>query len=180
MQIDLIPYGPGIVEGHRLVWPESGQEMTMLGLEEAFSTAELVELAPGLQVRTASVPALVLLKVAAYQNRHLGKDLLDIVYCLEHYEENIEGSRRFEASGVRVDGQDLTFDEAGAYLVGCDIASFPSQEAKAAVQQFAGSITDEYAPIINLILGQERLPNGEEDRRRVLFRLFRAMTVGLG
>ncbi len=181
VMVDLIPYGPGIVRDNRLEWRETGRVMSTLGIEEAFESAVRVEVAPGLSVPVVPVPALVLLKIIAYQDRpeERARDLGDMVYCFEHYEESVEESRRFDLAGVEVEGQPVEFEEAGAYLLGLQLAKLARPSSLVAVHQFLELITDEFARPIVQILREEGRILDNEGRRKELFRLFRVFAAGL-
>ena len=179
--IDLIPYGAGLVENDRLVWPHTGFVMSTLGFEEAFAHAEPVEVAPGLSLRVVSIPALLLLKIVAYQDRpeERAHDLIDVVNCFEQYEGEIEGSRRFEVLEVAVDGQPVEFDEAGAYLLGTELAGLANPRSLEAVRRFLQMIPDEYArPIVQILREEGRIFNNET-RGRQLLRIFRVFAAGV-
>ncbi|MFQ5848910.1 MAG: nucleotidyl transferase AbiEii/AbiGii toxin family protein [Candidatus Methylomirabilales bacterium] len=181
VMIDLIPYGPALVQNDRLEWAETGRVISTLGMEEAFASAEQVEVAPGFSLRVVTIPGLVLLKIVAYQDRpeERARDLSDIVHCFEHYEEAIEGSRRFDLAGGTVDGEPVAFEEAGAYLLGIEVAGLARPRSLLAVTRFLDMIPDAYArPISQLLSGERRFLNNES-RRGELFRLFRVFAAAI-
>src|SRR5207245_10090298 len=120
-EVDLVPYGEGVITDDMIMWP-NGMVMSALGLEEAFAAAVEREIAPELRVRVVTAPALVILKIVAYQDRphERSKDLADLVDAFERYEE--DDGRRFELVGATVDDAPIAFDEAGAYRLGVDAA----------------------------------------------------------
>lgn len=180
VRVDLIPFGPELVEEDRLVWPEADRVMSTLGIEEAFESARPEELAPGLSLPVVPIPGMMLLKLVAYQDRpeERARDLTDVVYCFEHYEERLETSRRFDLIGITVEGQQLQFEEAGAYLLGIEVAGLARPRSLVAVRKFLDRISDEYARPISQILIEERRIADTEDRRSELFRLFRVFAAG--
>lgn len=182
VQIDLIPFGPGTVQDDRIVWPDTENVMSTTGFEEAFASARLRKVGPHLSLPVVTIPGLVLLKIAAYLDRpaERARDLTDIVLCLEHYEGNGGENRRFSLAGVEVEGQPIQFDEAGAFLVGADLAGLATERSKAEIRRFLGLLPDEYARPINQILREEARVLDEEDRRTQILRLFRVFSAGLG
>lgn len=180
VRVDLIPFGPELVEEDRLVWPEADRVMSTLGIEEAFESARPEELAPGLSLPVVPIPGMMLLKLVAYQDRpeERARDLTDVVYCFEHYEERLETSRRFDLIGITVEGQPVQFEEAGAYLLGIEVAGLARPRSLVAVRKFLDRISDEYARPISQILIEERRIADTEDRRSELFRLFRVFSAG--
>ena len=181
VKIDLIPYGPGLVQNDRLEWPDTDRVISTLGVEEALESAVQEELAPGLSLRVVPIPGLVLLKLVVYQDRpeERARDLTDVVYCFERYEGRIEGSRRFELTGMVVEGKPVQFEEAGAYLLGTEVARLAKAKSLAAVRNFLNMISDEYARPVFQILTEERRIGNNEGRRSELFRLFRVFAAGV-
>jgi predicted nucleotidyltransferase len=165
------------VKNDRIIWRETGWEMSALGFEEAFQSARPKTIAPGLSVSVVSIPALIILKITAYLNRpqERVRDMVDLVYCLAEYERS--GDQRFELIGEEVHGQPLFFEEAGAFLVGEQVARLAKPKARSRVDLFLEQLTDEYARPINQILAQEKRIE-EETRREDLFRLLRAFSAG--
>ncbi|MFQ5791347.1 MAG: hypothetical protein ACE5JI_12820 [Acidobacteriota bacterium] len=102
---------------------------------------------------------------------------MDLAYCCEHYEEG--GERRFELSGLSADGELVQFEDAGAFLLGLDVAELAKEKALLAVRAFVHTISDEYAGAINKILNEERRLDDAEERRKRLYRLFRVFRAGL-
>lgn len=182
VQIDLIPYGPGLVEKDRLAWPAKDSVMSTIGIEEAFESAREEEIAPGLAVPVVPAPGLVLLKIVAYLDRpeNRARDLVDIVYYFEQYDSTPGQSRRFNVcSGVQVEDEEVTFEEAGAFLLGTEVARHAKPKSMEVVHRFLGGITDEYARPIAQILTEERRIADSEQRRETLYRLFRVFGAGL-
>ena len=178
VRLDLLPYGAGIVQNNQLTWPDTQQIMSVVGFEETFQNASTVEIAPGLSVPVATIPTLVLLKIAAYTDRpwERARDLVDIVFCFEHYAT--EQERRFEFAGELVDGRALTYEESGAYLLGKDLAQVANRESLPRVEQFVARFDSEYSEPLGQILREEkRLENAQ--RRTFLFRLFRVFRRGV-
>lgn len=178
-EIDLIPYSPALAPGGRLEWPGEDRVMTALGFEEAFECAGLNDIG-GVSVPMVSVAGSVLLKLVAYTDRPLERvrDLVDVVHSFNHYAD-APGSRRFDVSGVEVDGTPVHYEEAGAYLLGQEVGRLARPKSLALVRQVLASIQDEYAQPIQQILAQEPGHFDNEERRREVYRLFRVFAAGL-
>jgi predicted nucleotidyltransferase len=176
-RFDLLPFGPKIVLDDRITWPETDHAMSALGFEEAFQSATRQELRPGLSVPVVSIAALTILKISAYLDRpeDRARDMVDLVYCFSEYERF--GDARFELAETEVDGQPLYFEEAGAFLVGAEVARLAGPKAQARVQAFFRQLKDEFARPISQILGQERRME-DEPLREELFRLLGAFRAG--
>ena len=172
VSLDLLPYGAGIIDDNQIPWRDTEKMMSAIGLEEAFQNAASVKIAPGLSVLVATIPSLVLLKIAAYTDRpqERARDLVDMVYCFAHYDA--EQNRRFELAGQLVDGAALTYEESGAYLLGRDVARVAKPVSLVRVKEFVGRFESEYSEPIGQLLREEKRLEAPQ-RRTFLFRLFR-------
>jgi predicted nucleotidyltransferase len=173
--IDLIPFGPGLIQNDKLSWPYGDSVMTACGFEEALGCARDQEVVPDLKLPVVSIPGLVLTKIVAYMDRpeERARDLIDILYCFEYYESALGQSRRFDYAEAEVDGDAVTFEEAGAFLLGIEVAALAKPNSLEIIRRFLDKIADEFARPITQILTEERILFGGEERRRVLYRLFR-------
>jgi len=178
VRIDILPYHPQLVSKDRLIWPKSGNEMITIGLKEAFATATSMEISPGLIVSVTSIPAFILLKIAAYTDRRYPRDLVDITYCLEHYEEAPLSDRRYELVGKFLQGLTLKYEEAGAYLLGRDLSQIAEPESNEMVRSFLHQFEDPYCEPIGIVLREQQRFGGNADRRGETWRLFQAMKLG--
>ncbi len=149
------------------------------GFEEAFESAR-PEQVGNLVVPMASVAACVLLKFVAYNDRRAERvrDLIDIVHCFELYGSEPD-PRRYEIGEPEVDGTPVSYDEAGAYLLGQEVAALARRGSLAPVRAVLASIDDEYAWPIQQILAEERRVVDNDTRRLELYRLFRVFSSRL-
>jgi predicted nucleotidyltransferase len=175
-EIDLIPFG--IFDGPEevLIWPKSGNHMNMMGFRDVFQFAISTEVIPGVTLPVVPIWLFAVLKVVAYLDRKFPRDLYDLVYVLENYEPVGQSSRRFDFAGD-VDG--LTYDTAGAFLLGRDVSRYASAEALELVKNFIAQITDEDHWVINVMLREENRLFSEE-RRKAIFQLIEQFRNGLG
>ena len=174
-EIDLIPYGITTGPDEVLVWRKSGNEMNLTGFSEVFEHAVLIEIVKGLTIPVIPLWLFAVLKILAYLDRKFARDLRDLVYVLEHYESLGNGARRFEVVGT-VGG--VTYEIAGAHLLGADIRAKVSSKALSMVRDFLAQITDEYHNVINTALREE--PSLASDRRRTfVYQLIQAFRLGL-
>jgi len=174
-EIDLIPYGITTGPEEVLVWRKSGNQMNMTGFSDVFRYARPTEISQGLTLPVVPLWLFAVLKVIAYLDRGLPRDLSDIIYVLERYESSGGKSRRFEiASGV----EGVTYETSGAYLLGRDVRENASAKAASLVKDFVGKVTDEYHPAVNSILRQENQLDSEA-RRRTVFKLIEGFRKGL-
>ena len=182
VRIDLIPFGPALVEQDRLSWPGSGAVMNANGLEEALECAREEEVTRDFKLPVVTIPGLVLTKVIAYMDRPeaRARDLIDILYCFENYEAKPGASRRFDLTESQVNGVMLKYEEAGAFLLGIEVAALAKPNSIAIVRRFIETISHEFVRPISQILAEEKRLADSEPRRRVLHRLFQVFGAGIG
>lgn len=124
-RLDIIPFG-GVERADRSVaWPTEGAEvMNVAGLTEALATAIAVGLPGGVVVDVASLPAIALLKIWAWNDRkHTtpGKDASDLWTLLRHYADAGNQDRLYGEEGeAALTSFEFDLDKTGAWLLGSD------------------------------------------------------------
>jgi len=93
-----------------------------------------------IDVPVAPLPILVALKILAATKRY-GSDLQDAIACMKQYEE--QGARRFDDV---VYAESLTFETAGAYLLGRDLASMATTKTLVAVEEALDALRQNAQP----------------------------------
>lgn len=126
-QVDVLPVTKRSRETGFIEFPD-GERLTTLGCPEALTHAEK-KLVGDCVVSIAPLPILVALKILAATRRH-GPDLQDIVACMRQYEE--QGVRRFDDL---IYTEDLTFETAGAYLLGRHLVSMMLAKTLTAIEE---------------------------------------------
>lgn len=174
-EIDLIPYGVNNGPEEVLIWRKSGNRMNMTGFSDVFRHAVPVEVVSGVTLPVVPLWLFAVLKVIAYLDRQFPRDLADLVYVLEQYEPYGKRSRRFEVVGG---AEGVTYDTAGACLLGRDVRENALEKATALVKDFVGQVADEYHPVVNTILRQENQLDSDT-RRRAVFELIEGFRKGL-
>jgi predicted nucleotidyltransferase len=123
--IDVVPFGPISEPGQRLRWPD-GNEMNMAGFQEAFSQAIVFD---DVAIPVVSLPAFIVLKLFAWNDRQQLKDQQDIEFVLRYYDDE-EAIYSGESPGLmeQLATGEVQFLHAAIYLLGKDIQSiFQSQ-----------------------------------------------------
>jgi len=116
--IDLLPVGAGIIKDGSIFWPD-GVVMNANGLQEAIENAILIDIGQ-CTVPVAALPVLALLKLFAFEDCRELKHIKDILRCFIFYEKE----RRFDLLADEIPG--LTYENAGAFLLGRDLRSIIS------------------------------------------------------
>ncbi len=102
-RIDIIPFGGVERDDRSIAWPPEGAEvMNVSGFAEALATAVSVRMPGGVSFDVASLPAMALLKVWAWQDRkHTAprKDATDLWEFLRHYADAGNQDRLYGSEG---------------------------------------------------------------------------------
>lgn len=173
VMVDLLPSGKGITKSNKLIWPESGNSMNVLGFEEAFAFSKEVQIAPGLQIKVAPLWVFAILKLFAYIDRKLSRDAYDLVHTLNCYQEGSD--RKFDEVPY-----DTDFSVAGALLCGIDVQKLAIPSTVKALRKYLTELLtkEEYSEIVTAVLRQESMVEDSRRRRRA-FELLKAFSRGL-
>ena len=142
IQIDVIPFDEAIAPGEQLMLPGDTVLRTE-GLRQALDHALRLELAPGLQVAVAPLPLYAMLKLSAYADRRLPKDLNGFLHCARHYEDVDAGDRRY---GVEHQESLVPLEFAGAFLLGRDGVPYQSLDLQDKLRRLLDALDDDDAP----------------------------------
>jgi predicted nucleotidyltransferase len=140
VKVDVIPAGPALVAAGNITWPETGAVMSLVGFRLVFETSTKREIAPGHEMRVASLPAIAMLKMAAYLDRpsERARDLEDLGYIVDNYcYDNDE--RRYSQPVVDAGVQ---YEQAGAFLLGQDLASLVDGRERDLIKRFLTKLRD--------------------------------------
>lgn len=122
-QIDIVPFG-GVAVNGVIVWPPGNEvEMTVLGLAEARRHALEVLLPDDTVASVASLPALLLMKVMAWSDRHRrldDRDARDIRTLIDGYAADWNQDRLYEEAGDLLEHFGFDNELAAAALLGRD------------------------------------------------------------
>lgn len=133
--LDIVPTPPAALEVRKLTWP-SGDEMNLDGIRLALSEAP-TEVAPGLSISIASVPALLVLKMAAHLDRpEREKDRSDLENILNEYPP-ITDDRFFEEDILALG---LDERELRAFILGRELAARIDAVERALVMHFVDKV----------------------------------------
>lgn len=128
-RVHVIPLSQEALSRGELVWPATGRRMSTLGMRLTLSEVSAMELAPGVRVNVAGVPAVTVLKAIAYQDRPLERerDLADVAEIIERYIGDDDDRRWSPDAGGR------SHDEVSAFLLGRDIRGIVNDQERSMV-----------------------------------------------
>lgn len=126
MSVDIVPFGPIGEPDQEIEWRGSEMSMDVTGFSEALENAEIIE---ELDIKVVSIPALIGLKLLAYNERQsrTKKDLDDIDLILNNY----KNSKGIESNQNLIDKflkEEIGYTDADIYLLGQEISQVFRQE----------------------------------------------------
>lgn len=153
VQIDVIPFGGVERPDRSIAWPPDGSMvMNVLGYREAMASANTVKLPQDQSVKIVSLPALTVLKVLAWEQRHNiqpDKDASDLLLVLRHYFDAGNAERLYLEAAHLLETDDFDYQVAGAWLLGWDAAAViltHNQAPAEAIRRVTGIIEPEIDP----------------------------------
>jgi predicted nucleotidyltransferase len=136
VQLDLVPFGPLEAPPGEIAWPPKGDIiMNVLGFQEAVDTAQEVDIGDGVVVPVVTVPAFVLLKLMAWQDRRAKKstDASDLLFVLRQYGNAGNGGRLYEDGFDLLEAAEYNVEIAAAGLLGRDARQVAYADTREAV-----------------------------------------------
>lgn len=133
LPLDIVPFG-GIENTDRTIsWPPDHHTVfDCFGASEAFEACIPVQLPNNVTLRVASIPALALLKITAWQDRkhtHPGRDAGDLLLYARHYMDCDNLDRAAQEHSDLFNTDDYDHEATGARLLGRDIAHLLNKQS---------------------------------------------------
>lgn len=120
--VDLVPFGALGGKHEEIRWPpDMAIVMNVAGFADALASALSVEIGPNMSVQIASLPAIAVLKLFAWFDRHrtTSKDATDLTALMRLYNE-IDQERVYTVPAAVLEGVDYDIELGGAWLLGND------------------------------------------------------------
>lgn len=140
VKVDVVPAGPSLLRAGKVVWPKSGHEMNLAGMDLAFAHASAVPVG-STSLLVASLASVLVLKMAAWLDRSTERerDLADIGFVLEEA-VGADDERRFDNPIIDLD---LPFELVSSYLTGVAVGRIAGKLHMELVTQFLSMVGDE-------------------------------------
>jgi len=126
LPIDLVPFGLVERADRTIAWPPQGDVvMDVFGFEESQRVAIDALLPAGVRARVVTLPALALLKLVCWQDRHVRwprKDATDLQLIIASYLPAGNEARLWDEFVHWTQEDDFDYEAAGARMLGHDIA----------------------------------------------------------
>jgi len=170
LPVDMVPF-EGVETGNRQIdWPPGGEiRMDVFGFREALATAQRVLLPGSVGTRIVSLPALVLLKLVAWHDRHYrapGKDAHDLMLVCSRYLDLGNRERLWDEFAAWTEEDDFDYAHAGARMLGIDMRRMLDRNGRDRIARILAEQCDTESPGL---LPQEMHPH-ESDQARALLR----------
>jgi predicted nucleotidyltransferase len=176
LPVDLVPFGNVETLERKIAWPPRGEiVMDVFGFREAQASALDVALPDGVHARVVSLPAIALLKMICWRNRHYEsprKDAHDLLLIVRHYLAAGNQGRLFEEFLDWTLEDSFDYELAGARMLGHDVQKLLDTDG---VRRVVGLLSEQTSTHAPGRLPAEMLPN-DQDRAR---QLLDAMLVGM-
>ncbi len=144
--LDVVPFG-AITDGDNMIRhpSDSALVMNVLGFQEAYDYSMLIRLSddPLLDIHVATIPGIALLKLIAWDERYPGrsKDAVDLYFFMEKYAEAGNEDRLYGDDLDIMESEGFDPEQAGIKILGRDMGSMVSPEARDAIRVILGKET---------------------------------------
>ena len=142
--------------------------MDVFGIREALGTAHQIALPGNVAAHVVSLPALALLKIVCWQDRHCqypGKDAHDLDLIIRNYLFAGNEERLWDTFTSWTMEDDFDFERAGARMLGHDIRSLLDEEG---VQRIGGILSEQSDQDMPGLLPNEMSADDPEKARALL------------
>lgn len=148
LYIDIIPFGRIENAEREIIWPPQNETpMSVIGFDEAYAHTLSIRLKaePTLEIKVASLPGLVVLKLISWKDRSSGKDrdASDLAHIIKNYYQAGNEDRLFNENFNIMEELGHRIKEAGARLLGQDIATLIKPKTKDIILRILDEETDE-------------------------------------
>lgn len=126
LTVDLVPFGAIETDDRRIAWPPRGDTvMDVFGFQESIASAETALLPSNVEISMVALPALALLKLVAWEDRHRrtpGKDAADLSLIMRSYLAVSANAQRLWNEFVGwTESEDFDYERGGAGMLGHDM-----------------------------------------------------------
>jgi predicted nucleotidyltransferase len=178
LPVDLVPFGSVETQERKIAWPPRGDVvMDVFGFREALATAYAVALPGSVRTRVVSLPALALLKLVCWHDRHYQsprKDAHDLQLILRNYLYAGNEGRLWAEFVYWTQEDDFDYERAGARMLGHDVRALLDAEG---IERVGGLLSEQASSVTPARLPAEMNP-AEPDRARALLDAMRGGMLG--
>jgi predicted nucleotidyltransferase len=144
LPVDLVPFGRVESKDRKIVWPpDSDVVMDVFGFKEALAAAQGVVLPGNVRTKVVSLPALALLKLVCWQERHADfprKDAQDLHLILRNYLDAGNADRLWDEFIGWTADEKFEAELAGPRMLGHDVCLLLNNDG---IRRVEGILLDE-------------------------------------
>lgn len=140
IKVDVVPAGPSLRAAGKVVWPQSQQEMQLVGMDLAFKHA-VNEPLGNTFLKIASLPTIVILKMNSWldNSTERERDLADISHILEEAVD-VDDDRRFADHIIE---RGIDFELVSSFIMGEEVGRIAEPQHRALIRRFLDLVGDE-------------------------------------
>lgn len=169
LPLDLVPFGAVETADRKIVWPPHGAiVMDVFGFREALASAHPVMLPENVRARLISLPALALLKIVCWHDRHFRsplKDAHDLNFIMRNYLLAGNEARLWHEFEAWTQEDNFDFERAGARMLGDDIRFLLDDVG---VERICAILSEQSDPHVPGLLPSEMSAHDPERARALL------------
>ncbi len=125
LPVDIVPFGAVETPDRHIKWPpDRSLVMDVFGFREAMANAHSIQLPGAVTARLVSLPALAMLKLVCWQDRHYRaprKDAHDIDLLLRRFLDAGNEMRLWDEFAAWMDEDDFDYEHSGPRMLGVDM-----------------------------------------------------------
>ncbi|MBW4510312.1 MAG: nucleotidyl transferase AbiEii/AbiGii toxin family protein [Scytonematopsis contorta HA4267-MV1] len=175
IEVDIVPFGAIGQPNQKIQWSD-GNQMNIVGFDEAFLTAESRRIEE-VEFKVINISAFLVLKLLAWNDRKANKDLEDVYFILEKYNDD---ERVFTELLDELSQEVIKYDDASAFLLGRNIQKTFGEttinKAKQILTEILQRRNSLFPRLVSLTYEQERW----DDKFDTIVARFEALNKGMG
>lgn len=174
IEVDIVPFGTIAQPSNLLKWSD-GNEMNLLGLDEALLTATIL-IIDGIEIKVVDPRALLALKLIAWADRKAMKDLQDIYFILNNFNDD---NRIFEELLDELSEGIIEYEDAAAFLLGRDIRTMFSKATIKEIQKILPQLLENRDRLFPRLISNTYIAEDWDAKFDTILRRFQALEQGL-
>ncbi len=176
LAVDLVPFSGVESAERRIAWPPRGEfVMDVFGFQEAQVTAHPISLPGNVPARLISLPALAILKLVTWKDRHFSaplKDAHDLMLIVGEYLAFGNVDRLWTEFADWTAEESFDYEDAGARMLGRDMLAVLDRRGVERIGAILAAETDEGSPGI---LANAMRSTDPDKARKLLAVLYRGL-----
>lgn len=174
IEVDIVPFGAIAQPSNLLKWSD-GNEMNLLGLDEALLTA-IILIIDSIEIKVVDPRALLALKLIAWADRKAMKDLQNIYFILDKFNDD---DRIFEELLDELSEGLIEYEDAAAFLLGRDIRTMFSEATIKELQKILPELLQNRNKLFPRLISNTFIAEDWDAKFDTIQRRFQALEQGI-